>query len=340
MNKARRISMNFADVWGERWDLNPRPSVPQTDALPTELRSPLGVNHDSTRSHADKAGHPLRRIWRANRSLRKTWRFLLHFQIFLVAVRRAEGNRREWRFGRLRFFNLGARKIGPRTARLQLQIGNPVLQREFLAPALLVRGGEIEMRVSVRRIKFGGGAQMLDGLLRISHFVEHATEVEMSDDALRLDFQRGAKFEARFFQFSGFVKNAAEIDMWLAPLRLHVDNPAVKAHSLFRAVRLCFTTHRVFENLFRGAGLHLPNFFSARHSAMKWKYELSGERLDGLSGGAWGDGGDLAATGEKLQFAKRRMNFFASALERGDRTANFSRRDAAFGDALYGSQRD
>ena len=27
--------------WGERWDLNPRPSVPQTDALPAELRSPL-----------------------------------------------------------------------------------------------------------------------------------------------------------------------------------------------------------------------------------------------------------------------------------------------------------
>ena len=28
------------DSWGERWDLNPRPSVPQTDALPAELRSP------------------------------------------------------------------------------------------------------------------------------------------------------------------------------------------------------------------------------------------------------------------------------------------------------------
>jgi uncharacterized membrane protein YeaQ/YmgE (transglycosylase-associated protein family) len=28
--------------WGERWDLNPRPSVPQTDALPAELRSPPG----------------------------------------------------------------------------------------------------------------------------------------------------------------------------------------------------------------------------------------------------------------------------------------------------------
>ena len=35
--------------WGERWDLNPRPSVPQTDALPAELRSPPGEN-DSTRN--------------------------------------------------------------------------------------------------------------------------------------------------------------------------------------------------------------------------------------------------------------------------------------------------
>ena len=26
--------------WGERRGLNPRPSVPQTDALPAELRSP------------------------------------------------------------------------------------------------------------------------------------------------------------------------------------------------------------------------------------------------------------------------------------------------------------
>ena len=28
--------------WGERRGLNPRPSVPQTDALPAELRSPHG----------------------------------------------------------------------------------------------------------------------------------------------------------------------------------------------------------------------------------------------------------------------------------------------------------
>ena len=32
--------LNHWKVWGERWDLNPRPSVPQTDALPAELRSP------------------------------------------------------------------------------------------------------------------------------------------------------------------------------------------------------------------------------------------------------------------------------------------------------------
>ncbi|CUU49210.1 protein of unknown function [Clostridium beijerinckii] len=28
-------------TWGERWDSNPRQPVPQTGALPTELRSPL-----------------------------------------------------------------------------------------------------------------------------------------------------------------------------------------------------------------------------------------------------------------------------------------------------------
>lgn len=29
--------------WGERWGSNPRPSEPQPDALPTELRSPSKV---------------------------------------------------------------------------------------------------------------------------------------------------------------------------------------------------------------------------------------------------------------------------------------------------------
>src|SRR5580693_6679403 len=40
--------------WGERRGLNPRPSVPQTDALPAELRSPMsdfGANYTTvTRS--------------------------------------------------------------------------------------------------------------------------------------------------------------------------------------------------------------------------------------------------------------------------------------------------
>ena len=32
-------------VWGERWDSNPRQPVPQTGALPTELRSPHFMVH-------------------------------------------------------------------------------------------------------------------------------------------------------------------------------------------------------------------------------------------------------------------------------------------------------
>jgi hypothetical protein len=40
-------------IWGERWDLNPRPSVPQTDALPTELRSPqIGTTELSLPIHS------------------------------------------------------------------------------------------------------------------------------------------------------------------------------------------------------------------------------------------------------------------------------------------------
>src|ERR1700722_5808663 len=37
---ARRRTCNLLKSWGERRGLNPRPSVPQTDALPAELRSP------------------------------------------------------------------------------------------------------------------------------------------------------------------------------------------------------------------------------------------------------------------------------------------------------------
>jgi hypothetical protein len=36
----RAETETFLDSWGERRGLNPRPSVPQTDALPAELRSP------------------------------------------------------------------------------------------------------------------------------------------------------------------------------------------------------------------------------------------------------------------------------------------------------------
>jgi len=91
--------------------------------------------------------------------------FVLHCWILLVAVRRAEGNGGERCFGRFRFLNLGARKIGPRAARLQLQVGDPVLQRQFLVSTLLVSGSKIEMRVGVRGIEFGGASQMLDGFL-------------------------------------------------------------------------------------------------------------------------------------------------------------------------------
>src|SRR5580692_9542954 len=41
--RGQRLS-NCLRIWGERRGLNPRPSVPQTDALPAELRSPTLVS--------------------------------------------------------------------------------------------------------------------------------------------------------------------------------------------------------------------------------------------------------------------------------------------------------
>src|SRR5579864_217725 len=48
--------------WGERRDLNPRPSVPQTDALPAELRSPAWSN-DNTLARTVKGRGEFRAEW-------------------------------------------------------------------------------------------------------------------------------------------------------------------------------------------------------------------------------------------------------------------------------------
>ncbi|CAG9702015.1 hypothetical protein CNEO4_330003 [Clostridium neonatale] len=44
--ESKSIALPLGDIpilWGERWDSNPRQPVPQTGALPTELRSPSMV---------------------------------------------------------------------------------------------------------------------------------------------------------------------------------------------------------------------------------------------------------------------------------------------------------
>ena len=39
----KNIMTRSKDSWGEWWDSNPRPSEPQSDALPPELHSPYAV---------------------------------------------------------------------------------------------------------------------------------------------------------------------------------------------------------------------------------------------------------------------------------------------------------
>ena len=46
MPESKSGALPLGDIpvlWGERWDSNPRRPVPQTGALPTELRSPYGA---------------------------------------------------------------------------------------------------------------------------------------------------------------------------------------------------------------------------------------------------------------------------------------------------------
>jgi hypothetical protein len=43
MRQPKSLTLCGLD-WGERRGLNPRPSVPQTDALPAELRSPQALS--------------------------------------------------------------------------------------------------------------------------------------------------------------------------------------------------------------------------------------------------------------------------------------------------------
>jgi hypothetical protein len=56
---SKTVCANSKKSWGERRGLNPRPSVPQTDALPAELRSPP-PKYDQFRLHssASKEGVP------------------------------------------------------------------------------------------------------------------------------------------------------------------------------------------------------------------------------------------------------------------------------------------
>jgi hypothetical protein len=45
MNNSVSIVLSLSDIpiWGGRWGSNPRQPVPQTGALPTELRPPYGA---------------------------------------------------------------------------------------------------------------------------------------------------------------------------------------------------------------------------------------------------------------------------------------------------------
>src|SRR5271170_387615 len=65
-----RAMQFFWGNWGERRGLNPRPSVPQTDALPAELRSPPSDSSSLHYLQGAATASVFRRIFVPNREFR------------------------------------------------------------------------------------------------------------------------------------------------------------------------------------------------------------------------------------------------------------------------------
>ena len=165
-------------IWGERWDLNPRRSVPQTDALPAELRSPQKKIITRKKFRANRSSKAS--IEREARSGR------------LVGFGTDGGGRGRMRMG-ADVVHARAGIVCPRTLRLKAQIVDPVLERELFLSALLVHGSEIEMRVGVVGDEPHGARQVRGGSVEVAEFIERAAQIEMRDGVVRKNRERFAK---------------------------------------------------------------------------------------------------------------------------------------------------
>ncbi len=194
------------------------------------------------------------------------------------------------------------------------------------------------MRVRMRRIKFRGAAQMLDGIFGPANFVKHAAQIEMRDDVVRLALQRCTKRCIGILHFAALIINAAKIDVWFAPTRLHFDNLLVNVYSLIESAGPAFAAHRILEQLVGSARVHLVNF--RRGGSMKRQNKLARQRLNGVLEATWRNRGNFATAGKQAKLSNRNVYVGVASLQSCHRAKKLARRNPSLGDGLYGPQSD
>ena len=286
--------------------MNPRPSVPQTDALPAELRSP------QKKMIARRGGRELRPLREGN------WRGALATKRQLLEV--------------------SASLVGPGTARRVAKIRDPLQASQAALAAFFVSEREIEMHVGVRGHRARGAAKMPDGFVDSALLFEHAAEVVARDAAQRVEVHCGGEFRSRFFDSPHLIKRDAEINVRVDPFGSEFQGLPITIDGLGKQVGFHFAIERLAEKFFgRGAGQRM-DFRRDRRGAERER-PLLFERIE-WPVGARRNHQDIAALLEKTQLLQRCRRAAELLLEKADGSTDAAGRNSIFGQTLKGAERD
>src|SRR5579863_5591120 len=206
--------------WGERWDLNPRPSVPQTDALPAELRSPPG------KMIARRLGFA------------------------------AEGNR-GGKFRRLGAqLEMGASFSGPEAVGSEAKVDQPLLAGQIAISALFVGESQVEMNVGMGRHRAGRADQMFYGLVNLALLFQHTSEVVAGNSIQRIQPHSRCEFGEGFLGAPHLIQRHAKIDVSIHPSGRKFEDVAIVFNSLGQKLGFCLAIERGLEKLFRAWAGH------------------------------------------------------------------------------------
>ena len=193
------------------------------------------------------------------------------------------------------------------------------------------------MCVGVSRFELRRAAQMFNGIVQASHFIERAPKIEMCDDVIWFKLDCGAKSCMCILHFASLEVDTANINVRLAPVRLNFDHLLVNANRFIESSGPRLTPHRVFKQLIRRARMHLVNRCGS--ACMKGKYELARQWLYRVADGVGRNRGDFAPARKQTKLVNRRVDVCTASLQCCDSPKEFARWNMAVGYLFYGAER-